>query len=261
MVFRGEWWFKAVLACQVWSAAVEAQLSPWNAYADAQSESVCDLVNAANLELVVLAENGPLVVVTGPDVEITGTFVEADNTVFAGSQQAGFIDFAVDGDGFRTLWLLTFEGTAAFVNPETGAISDSGLLPDDFVNVPCDACPFWDDPSVCNLSPVDNDGDGIDDALDFCPDSPAGADVDNRGCACFEADGDLDGVDDCNDECPNTGAGAAVAGDGCSVGGPPIGGIGCGALNSLTLSLGLLGLTAMRLAAGRRREGTPAEGL
>lgn len=232
----------------LFAAAAEAQLSPWNAYSDAQSESICDLVNAANLELVVLAENGPLVIITGPDEEITGIFVEEDNTVFTGSREIGFIDFAVDGDGFRTLWLLTFEGTAAFVDPSTGAISDSGLFPDDFVNVPCDACPFWDDPSVCNLTPADNDGDGIDDALDFCPDTPAGSDIDDRGCACFESDDDLDGVDDCTDECPGTRAGAAVGADGCGVGGPAVGGIGCGALNSLTMGLSFLGLAALRIS-------------
>lgn len=59
----------------------------------------------------------------------------------------------------------------------------------------------------------DADGDGVLDNRDRCPDTPAGASVDARGCP---SDGDGDGVPDGVDRCPATVAGAAVDDRGCS---------------------------------------------
>jgi outer membrane protein OmpA-like peptidoglycan-associated protein len=59
----------------------------------------------------------------------------------------------------------------------------------------------------------DGDGDGVLDNRDRCPDTPAGASVDARGCP---SDGDGDGVPDGIDRCPTTVAGAAVDARGCS---------------------------------------------
>jgi len=61
---------------------------------------------------------------------------------------------------------------------------------------------------------VDTDGDGVPDAADQCPGTPAGATVDARGC---ELDSDGDGVVDRLDECPNTPAGIEVDGTGCAI--------------------------------------------
>ena len=60
---------------------------------------------------------------------------------------------------------------------------------------------------------LDSDGDGVLDNRDRCPDTPAGASVDSRGCP---SDSDNDGVPDGVDRCPNTVAGAAVDVRGCS---------------------------------------------
>jgi outer membrane protein OmpA-like peptidoglycan-associated protein len=60
---------------------------------------------------------------------------------------------------------------------------------------------------------LDADGDGVLDNRDRCPDTPAGASVDARGCP---SDGDNDGVPDGVDRCPTTVAGAAVDVRGCS---------------------------------------------
>lgn len=75
---------------------------------------------------------------------------------------------------------------------------------------PCtqDSC----DPDIgCEFIPIasaacasDHDLDGVPDAVDLCPDTPAGGTiVDSSGCACFELDSDGDGVNDC-DEVANT---------------------------------------------------------
>lgn len=58
----------------------------------------------------------------------------------------------------------------------------------------------------------DADGDGVPDASDKCPGTPAGRRVDATGC---EFDADSDGVVDGADACPNTPAGVAVDSRGC----------------------------------------------
>src|SRR5205809_831740 len=77
-----------------------------------------------------------------------------------------------------------------------------------------DACPNTPagvqvDPKGC---PVDSDGDGVPDGVDQCPNTPAGATVDAVGCP---ADADKDGVPDGIDQCPNTPIGALVDAKGC----------------------------------------------
>ncbi|WP_251358389.1 OmpA family protein [Kangiella sp. TOML190] len=63
-------------------------------------------------------------------------------------------------------------------------------------------------------APKDSDGDGVMDADDRCPGTPAGAKVDAYGCP---VDSDGDGVYDYQDACPNTPAGAKVDEKGCQV--------------------------------------------
>ena len=67
---------------------------------------------------------------------------------------------------------------------------------------------------VAKAAPIDSDGDGVPDAVDQCPDTPAGARVDARGC---ELDSDHDGVVDRIDQCPDTVAGARVDARGCEL--------------------------------------------
>jgi outer membrane protein OmpA-like peptidoglycan-associated protein/opacity protein-like surface antigen len=59
----------------------------------------------------------------------------------------------------------------------------------------------------------DSDGDGILNNRDRCAGTPAGAQVDGRGCP---ADSDGDGVPNGVDRCPNSGSGALVDAAGCS---------------------------------------------
>jgi hypothetical protein len=59
---------------------------------------------------------------------------------------------------------------------------------------------------------LDADGDGVNDVLDQCPNTPRGAAVDARGC---ELDDDHDGVVNRLDRCPNTPAGSTVDELGC----------------------------------------------
>ncbi|WP_207430882.1 OmpA family protein [Sabulibacter ruber] len=55
----------------------------------------------------------------------------------------------------------------------------------------------------------DTDGDGVSDRRDECPDTPAGVQVDKKGCP---LDGDGDGVPDYQDQCPTEAGTAALQG-------------------------------------------------
>jgi len=92
-----------------------------------------------------------------------------------------------------------------------GAVSD---LDHDGVPDNRDACP--NTPAGAKVDakgcPFDSDKDGVADGFDQCPDTPMGARVDAKGCP---MDSDNDGVYDGIDQCPNTPAGAHVDARGC----------------------------------------------
>lgn len=67
------------------------------------------------------------------------------------------------------------------------------------------------DATGCN---IDLDGDGVLNSQDQCPTTPAGAAVKANGCAIKDAD--ADGVMDSIDACPNTPAGTQVNAKGCA---------------------------------------------
>lgn len=73
-------------------------------------------------------------------------------------------------------------------------------------------------PAPVEAPPGDADGDGVADDADQCPDTPAGASVNESGC---EGDADGDGVVDRLDQCPDTPAGTTVDEKGCPPAEPP----------------------------------------
>ena len=60
--------------------------------------------------------------------------------------------------------------------------------------------------------PLDSDGDGVPDSYDKCPNTPPGVKVDADGCP---LDSDGDGIPDSIDKCPDTPPGTIVNSDGC----------------------------------------------
>jgi len=139
--------------------SASAQNVPWDIFYDDVSTSACEVVNAANAELVVLTATGQLTIVSGQDVTLVDTFVDVDGTVYFEGSATGIIDFAEDGDGFRTLWWMTLTGLAVEIDDFTGVPAASAFFPSDYTDVACDACPLWDDQSVCVVPPV---------TLNFC---------------------------------------------------------------------------------------------
>ena len=85
------------------------------------------------------------------------------------------------------------------------------------------AAPDDSDSEQANAAPTSNitatvfgdaDGDGVTDALDHCPDSTPGTQVDEHGC---ESDKDGDGISDSLDQCPDTPSGARIDNKGCNL--------------------------------------------
>ena len=237
-----------VLGC-----ATTARAVPWVLFVDAESASICDVVNAANAELVVLDTTGELVIVSGIDPEpLFDTFVDDEGLVFFGGLPAGFIEFAEDGDGFRTLWWFVSVDDVANVNEFTGEPTATGALAFDFTDVPCDACEFWDDPADC----ADTDLDGVDDRFDDCLLTPLNEAADALGCSCSQLDDDADDVDNCFDLCPGTSLLDAVDIDGCAIviiveppGSTTV--IACGSFGAMILPVLLCGLVGLG-PVGRR---------
>jgi OOP family OmpA-OmpF porin len=84
----------------------------------------------------------------------------------------------------------------------------------DGVNDNLDRCPNTPRGAVVDEHgcPIDSDGDGVFDGIDKCPDTPKGAKVDKYGCP---MDSDGDGVYDGIDKCPDTPKKAKVDKYGC----------------------------------------------
>lgn len=70
------------------------------------------------------------------------------------------------------------------------------------------------EPAPAPTAPVDSDRDGVPDALDRCPGTPAASNVDAEGC---EPDIDRDGVVNTADRCPDTQPGVRVDARGCEL--------------------------------------------
>ncbi len=75
---------------------------------------------------------------------------------------------------------------------------------------------------ITAVTTTDSDNDGVIDAQDTCPNTPAGTTVDVNGCPIdVNNDADSDGVIDSLDNCPNTPAGTSVDTNGCAIIEPP----------------------------------------
>lgn len=205
------------------------QTVPWLTFDDPLSQSICDVVNSADDELVVIPDfdgvTGRLMIVTGPvDVLIENSVVVLDPLafvdevflwdVFVDNVFVGFLDFAEDGDGFGTFWWMSLTGRVIDFDGLTLAVTESDLFPIDFVDVPCDALAFWD------------------------------------GCL---SNFDCDDTDECTIDLCDVGVCvyAETLGD-CDVGLPRISISFCGSSMGMAMMLTVFGLGAMR---SRRRSG------
>jgi len=112
----------------------------WIVFEDNASGTVCDLANGADFEAIFLSPSGEMLIVTGEDAR-TVLFVDDDSNLIIDGTAVGFVAFATDGDGLRSLWLFELNGAVVSLDPNS-----AGLSPLDFINVPCDACFLIDNP-------------------------------------------------------------------------------------------------------------------
>ena len=144
---------RCLLVLLVTSSIAVGQIPGVDIWPDDKTDDKCDLIHAANAELVVLSATGELVLVSADDIILDGTFVDKDGAVFVDDDPAGSLRFAEDADGFPTLWWLAFNGRVMSIDGLSGDefdISASELLPSDIGNTTCAACDgFWDIEADC----------------------------------------------------------------------------------------------------------------
>lgn len=126
----------------------------WRVFRDAATGQVCDTVNGADFEAVVLSPSRELMIVTSfdqaglsssVDSVATGLTVDDDrNLIVDGVPTGALVAFAADGDGSTRLWALLPDGTVL-----ASATELSGFMPVEFRNVRCEAC------SVIDAAPPD----------------------------------------------------------------------------------------------------------
>jgi len=244
---QSTWDYTALLAVFVLGGNVSsnfAQEVPWDVFVDPETGAACDVVNAGNLEVVVLSDTGELVIVTGNDYALDEAAYVEDGIFFEGIP-LGQIAFADDGGGVRTLWLLDLGDNVLELDPDTGEPIFTNRIPGDFAGVPCDAFELWDD----------DDFDDVSDVFDLCPDTPPNTFVTEDGCPCELSDEDDDEINDCFDDCPSTPFGTVVDSHGCEIVVEPPPAfpvfITCGNFSMLTMTLTFGALVTLRLA--RRR--------
>ncbi|MBP7746382.1 MAG: hypothetical protein KA383_09615 [Phycisphaerae bacterium] len=130
-----------------------------------------------------------------------------------GGQRAFFL--VIDGGGATSLLLFNqfpcCIGDGSYGSDEDGdGVHDCN---DDCPNTPPGQPPNADG---CSCSQLDSDGDGVNNCNDACPNTPPGQPPNADGCSCSQLDSDGDGVNNCNDACPNTPPGQPPNADGCS---------------------------------------------
>ena len=114
----------------------------------------------------------------------TGIFVEGSSVTISATPSENY--------SFKQ-WTGTGSGTA---NPLTFMIISNTTITAEFVF-------------------IDADNDGVTDAIDSCPDTPAETAVNAEGCATSQIDSDGDGVTNDKDQCPETPENTDVNEEGC----------------------------------------------
>ena len=133
----------------------------WYDLADPLSNTVCGVINAADDALMVIGDDGRLVLIRGPDLPLANTGVDQDLVVYIDDEPAGTIDFANDGAGRRRAFWITPIGTLYGLTPGGEAVATDAYP--DSVDGFCEPCDFWDNEADCLGEPAETSGDIGDD--------------------------------------------------------------------------------------------------
>jgi len=142
-------------AAAVGSTAVSAQTAPWQVFEDGETSTKCSLINADNLELIVLDATGQLVITSSLSNDLTDTtlvdsLVDVNGNVYIGGAPAGAIRFAEDANGTIGLWWVSSltDHVVRFDTVNNMPFETDGFAGDGVGDV-CDPCTVWDDQSIC----------------------------------------------------------------------------------------------------------------
>ncbi len=139
-------------------SSASAQDLPWESFEDELTGVICDVVTAGPDKVVVLLDGSTLDFVSGPDRVLDDSFVDDDGEVFfegLDESLGGSIVFDLDGFGDLALWWIWPSGNVIEIDDFTGDLLITDLFPSDYLDSLCDACPLWDDPSVCDFDEPD----------------------------------------------------------------------------------------------------------
>ena len=148
----------------------------------------------------------------------SGTYDEGESVTITANPSANYIFKQWTGTGSGTANPLTFKIISnTTVTAEFELIDADG----DGITDALDKCPDTPAGSTvnsegCATSQIDTDGDGVSDDIDKCSETPDGEDVNENGCSDSQVDTDGDGVSDDIDTCPETPDGATVDANGCA---------------------------------------------
>ena len=153
--------------------------------------------------------------VSDDNLSINVTFSEAVFSTNGGSGALGTSDFALSiNGGTASLSSSTPSSISINGNTYTLGIAISGSIngSETVTVVPIQNSIYDSDAAIASTNQSsnsvslhgDSDSDGVNDALDQCPNTPNGASVDSDGCAESQKDPDNDGITGVNDNCPNT---------------------------------------------------------
>lgn len=147
------------------SSSALAQDFPWEEFEDELTGQICDVINAGPDKLVVLIDGSTFAIVSGPDRVLDDSFIDANLEVFfegLDDSLGGSIVFDSDALGNRGLWWIWNTGNVVEIDDFTGDLLITDFFPSDYADSLCDACPLWDDQSVCDFDDPDpSDGPDI----------------------------------------------------------------------------------------------------
>ena len=152
--------------------------------------------------------------ITEGSAPFTGSFrPEGNLTDFNGTNSIGdwtliVVDSGAGDTGTLDSWSIEICGTPFVDDDGDGIANENDICP----NTPAGEAV---NPNGCAESQLDDDGDGIMNNVDDCPNTPTGENVNDNGCAESQLDDDGDGVMNDMDLCPNTPAGSSVNTSGC----------------------------------------------
>jgi hypothetical protein len=127
----------------------------WFEIADPVGTTVCGAINAADGVLLVIGEDGRLVLIRSTDLPLENTAIDEDLVVYIDEQPVGTIDYATDQGGHRRAFWITPIGTLYGLTP-TGEAVTTNVYPDD-VDALCDPCEYWDITADCLDEPLEDE--------------------------------------------------------------------------------------------------------